>query len=190
MCLLLLIHSREYCSLNTAKSAEANKKWKLNLTHQWLNTSITDLFTLAYFTALLCSGLSPVCSHACKCFILCAYACLCYTVSRSGSLAYSDSKLIPKLHILDTWQALIGHGVHEHCTKLWTHIHAPDWFQICSLFVHVHALDCSGTIGDIKVYLCHAVTCHTHTPSIKQLKVKMPLSINLMQWKYIDELQA
>jgi hypothetical protein len=133
--------------------------------HQWLNTGITDLYKLGYFTALRCLGLSPVCSHDCKFLISCAYAQLWYTVSSSECLACSDSKLIPKPHILDTWHhwLSVGFTTYEHYMKLWTHMHAPDKFDICTVFVHMHAWDCSDTICDIKAYLYHTVTFYTHT---------------------------
>jgi hypothetical protein len=65
------------------------------------------------------------------------YVCMCYTVLWHGSLACSDSKLIPKPQVLDTWQYWLDMGftTRERYTKLWTCIHAPDWFHNCRLLI-------------------------------------------------------
>ena len=123
----------------------------------------------------------------CRFCIVYAYVCVCYTVLCCGYLACLESKLIPKPWVFRYLTVLIGLTTREHYTKLQTCIHAQDWFQICHLLICMHQTALI-TIGNIQVYLCHTVT--RHTPLVKQLNIKMPLCIDIMPRKYLDEIQA
>lgn len=84
---------------------------------------------------------------------------------------------------------LIGHGIH-HKGALYNAVDMHPYPRLVSnrLSVDMHASDSSDTIGNIQVYLCHTVT--RHTPLVKQLNVKMPLCVDIMPRKYLDEIQA